>query len=65
MQHRLDNEAEHAPKGIDPALDPTTLDLYDPRNPLNQRRREKDKKPTKKRKERLVDRSRPPRDYRR
>jgi hypothetical protein len=26
-------------QGIDPALDPNTLDLFDPRNPLNQRRR--------------------------
>lgn len=63
MQHRLADEVGHAPKGINPELDPTTLDLYDPRNPLNQRRRQNDKKPSKPRKERLVDRSR--RDYRR
>ncbi|EDQ91496.1 uncharacterized protein MONBRDRAFT_23467, partial [Monosiga brevicollis MX1] len=44
MSHRLENQVDHAPKGIDPELDPNTLDLYDPRNPLNQRRREKDRK---------------------
>ncbi|EGD80493.1 cyclophilin-16 [Salpingoeca rosetta] len=39
MQHKLTNEVETAPKGIDPELDPNSLDIYDPRNPLNIRRR--------------------------
>jgi hypothetical protein len=30
-------------QGIDPELDPNRLDLYDPRNPLNERRRKESK----------------------
>jgi hypothetical protein len=42
MRHSLRDESfnkfDHV--GIDPQLDPNTLSLEDPRNPLNQRRRE-------------------------
>eukprot|EP00056_Hartaetosiga_gracilis_P021424 m.24074 g.24074 ORF g.24074 m.24074 type:complete len:580 (+) comp9070_c0_seq1:98-1837(+) len=39
LSHRLHNEVKHTPKGIDPSLDPNSLDLYDPRNPMNIRKR--------------------------
>eukprot|EP00049_Salpingoeca_infusionum_P000153 m.37674 g.37674 ORF g.37674 m.37674 type:complete len:546 (+) comp10115_c0_seq6:68-1705(+) len=45
MTHTLRNEtAVVHPEGIDPELDPNSLDLYDPRNPMNQRRRKEAKR---------------------
>ena len=35
----IDQETTKPTKAIEPSLDPHTLDLFDPRNPINKRRR--------------------------
>ena len=47
LHHALRDDVAHAPKGIDPQLDPNQLQLIDPRNPLNVRRREQAKEAAK------------------
>jgi hypothetical protein len=47
--HRLVDTSYTSTKGIDPAMDPNSLSMEDPRNPLTIRRRAADAKDGKKR----------------
>lgn len=41
MTHELNDQETDYSRGIDPSLDPNTLDVFDPRNPMTKRRAEK------------------------
>lgn len=44
LSHHLRDDSKDYSRGIDPEMDPNSLDLYDPRNPLTERRRQANNK---------------------